>query len=248
MSDTAVLECRHLAKRFSEGGLEVEVLRDVSLRVLCGEKIAIVGSSGSGKSTLLHLLGGLDTPTSGKIILQKKEISKPNDKQLTLTRLENIGFIFQFLNPLPTLTAEENTALPLVIAGKHQKSYQERLDMLINLVGLAKRRRHLPDELSGGEQQRVAIARAFITEPAIVLADEPTGNLDSKTGSEILKLLKQSAKELNYTVIMVTHDPVAASYADRVIFLRDGVIFKKITLGGEDDTAVIIANLKELEA
>jgi len=243
-----ILVAEKLTKTYGLGEIKVQALKKADLSIEAGEFAAIMGPSGSGKSTLLHLLGGLDSPTSGRIILSNKEISKLNDKQLTLTRRENIGFIFQFFNLLPTLTAEENIALPLVIAGKHQKSYQERLDMLINLVGLAKRRRHLPDELSGGEQQRVAIARAFITEPAIVLADEPTGNLDSKTGRGILKLLKQSAKELNYTVIMVTHDPVAASYADRVIFLRDGAIFKEIALGGEDDTAVIIANLKELEA
>lgn len=243
-----ILKAEKLCKTYGLGTIEVQALKSADLSIEKGEFAAIMGPSGSGKSTLLHLLGGLDSPTSGKITLQQKEISKLNDKQLTLTRRENIGFIFQFFNLLPTLSAEENIALPLVIAGEPLKNYQDRLDMLINLVGLEKRRRHLPDELSGGEQQRVAIARAFITEPAIVLADEPTGNLDSKTGRGILKLLKQSAKELNYTVIMVTHDPVAASYADRVIFLRDGAIFKEITLGGEDDTAIIIANLKELEA
>lgn len=243
----SILKTSDLGKVYGQGPTAVAALKKASLNVDQGEFVAIMGPSGSGKSTLLHLMGGLDSPTSGTITLRDIDISNLSDKKLTMIRRENIGFVFQFFNLLPTLTAEENIALPLVIAGKKPKEYRTRMDKLIEHVGLQKRRHHRPDELSGGEQQRVAIARAFIAEPAIVLADEPTGNLDSKAGREILSLLKQSVKNLGQTVVMVTHEPAAASYADRVIFLRDGTIVRELNLGGEDDTAAIIANLKELE-
>lgn len=242
-----ILRADNLTKIYGQGASEVVALKNADLVVDQGEFVAIMGPSGSGKSTLLHLLGGLDSPTGGKIILHEQDISNLSDKKLTLIRRENIGFIFQFFNLLPTLTAEENIALPLVIAGRRPREYRDKLESLLSLVDLKNRRRHRPDELSGGEQQRVAIARAFISDPAIVLADEPTGNLDTKTGREILNLLKRTAKDLGHTVIMVTHDPVAASYANRVVFLRDGVIVRQLALGGEDDSAAIIANLKELE-
>lgn len=242
-----ILEAKNLRKVYGRGPTQVVALKDADLKVEKGEFLAIMGPSGSGKSTLLHLLGGLDIPTDGRIILAGSDITALPDKKLTLTRRANIGFIFQFFNLLPTLTAEENIALPLVIAGKRSRDYQDKLDDLIGIVDLGHRRRHRPDELSGGEQQRVAIARAFITDPAIVLADEPTGNLDTKTGREILGLLKDAVKKLGHTVVMVTHEPAAAVYSDRVVFLRDGSIVRSLVLGGEDDTAAIIANLKELE-
>lgn len=242
-----ILEAKNLRKVYGRGPTQVVALKNADLKVEKGEFLAIMGPSGSGKSTLLHLLGGLDIPTDGRIILAGSDITALPDKKLTLTRRANIGFIFQFFNLLPTLTAEENIALPLVIAGKRSRDYRDKLDDLIGIVGLGHRRRHRPDELSGGEQQRVAIARAFITDPAIVLADEPTGNLDTKTGREILGLLKDAVKKLGHTVVMVTHEPAAAVYSDRVVFLRDGSIVRSLVLGGEDDTAAIIANLKELE-
>ncbi len=229
------------------GLTEVTALKDASLEIESGEFVAIMGPSGSGKSTLLHLLGGLDVPTSGKIILAGDSITDLSDKKLTLIRREKIGFIFQFFNLLPTLSVEENIALPLVIAGLRQNDYDERLERLIETVGLTNRKKHRPDELSGGEQQRVAIARAFITEPKIVLADEPTGNLDTKTGREILTLLKDSSKKLGLTVLMVTHEPAAAAYSEKIIFLRDGLIVRTLKLGGDNDTEIIITNLKELE-
>ena len=229
------------------GLTEVTALKDASLEIEIGEFVAIMGPSGSGKSTLLHLLGGLDVPTSGKIILAGDSITDLSDKKLTLIRREKIGFIFQFFNLLPTLSVEENIALPLVIAGLRQNDYDERLERLIETVGLTNRKKHRPDELSGGEQQRVAIARAFITEPKIVLADEPTGNLDTKTGREILTLLKDSSKKLGLTVLMVTHEPAAAAYSEKIIFLRDGLIVRTLKLGGDNDTEIIITNLKELE-
>jgi putative ABC transport system ATP-binding protein len=187
-----------------------------------GEFVAIMGPSGSGKSTLLHLIGGLDKPSSGEIALAGQQLSLLKDKQITLLRRRNVGFVFQFFNLLPTLSAEENIVLPLMIDGKKVRDYRDRLEKLLSLIGLTDRRNHKPEQLSGGEQQRVALARALMTEPAILLADEPTGNLDSKTGTTIMELLRRFCDELNQTVIVVTHDPKAASYADRVVFLRDG--------------------------
>jgi putative ABC transport system ATP-binding protein len=189
-----------------------------------GEFIAIMGPSGSGKSTLLHLLGGLDAPTDGEVILAGDNLSKLNEYQATLARRHNVGFVFQFFNLLPTLSAQENILLPIIIDNKNPKDHVEWLDQLLSLVGLSDRRDHKPDQLSGGEQQRVAMARALITKPAILLADEPTGNLDSKTGNAIMELIQKTSRELFQTVIMVTHDPRAASYAQKVIFLRDGKI------------------------
>ncbi len=174
------------------------------------------------KVDFLHLLGGLDRPSSGEVTVAGKQISLLNDREITLVRRRNIGFVFQFFNLLPTLNTEENIVLPLLIDGQKIALYQERLDNLLEMVGLTNRRDHKPDQLSGGEQQRVALARALITEPAIVLADEPTGNLDSKTGVAMMELLSKSCKERKQAIIMVTHDPKAASYADRIVFLRDG--------------------------
>jgi putative ABC transport system ATP-binding protein len=219
-----VLEAKELHKRYQMGQHNIEALAGVDFVVEQGEFVAIMGPSGSGKSTLLLLLGGLDNPSQGEITLANKQLSKLSEKQATLARRHNVGFVFQFFNLLPTLTAEENILLPVIIDGKDPHKYAERLDRILALVGLEERRRHKPDQLSGGEQQRVAIARALITQPAILLADEPTGNLDSKTGTAIMELLRKSADELNQTVIVVTHDPKAAAYASRVVFLRDGSI------------------------
>jgi len=217
-----ILEAKELRKRYQMGEHKVEALAGINFKVEKGEFVAIMGPSGSGKSTLLHLLGGLDSPSEGEITLVEKQLTRMSEKQATLERRHNVGFVFQFFNLLPTLTAEENVLLPVIIDGKDPRKYAERLDRLLELVGLADRRHHKPDQLSGGEQQRVAIARALITQPAILLADEPTGNLDSKTGIAIMDLLRRSADELDQTVIMVTHDPKAAAFASRVVFLRDG--------------------------
>ena len=186
-----------------------------------------MGPSGSGKSTLLHLLGGLDAPTDGSVVLAGESLAELSERQATLVRRHNVGFVFQFFNLLPTLSAEENILLPVIIDGKNPGSYEERLTNILELVGLLDRRSHKPDQLSGGEQQRVAIARALITQPAILLADEPTGNLDTKSGTAIMDLLRRSCDELHQTVIVVSHDPRASAYADRVIFLRDGDIVKE---------------------
>jgi putative ABC transport system ATP-binding protein len=223
-----VLEAKEVRKQYKMGEHLVNALDGVDFQVEKGEFVAIMGPSGSGKSTLLHLLGGLDGPTEGNIILAGQPLAKLSERKATLVRRHNVGFVFQFFNLLPTLSAEENILLPVIIDGKDQRKYKERLNSLLELVGLSDRRHHKPDQLSGGEQQRVAIARALVTEPAILLADEPTGNLDSKTGTAIMELLKRSCDELDQTVIVVTHDAKAAAYADRVIFLRDGVIVQEL--------------------
>lgn len=224
----AVLEARQIRKQYKMGEHEVNALAGIELQVEKGEFMAIMGPSGSGKSTLLHLLGGLDVPTEGNIILAGQSLDRLSEKKATLVRRHNVGFVFQFFNLLPTLSAEENILLPVIIDGKDSRKYKDRLDSLLELVNLADRRHHKPDQLSGGEQQRVAIARALITQPAILLADEPTGNLDSKTGTAIMELLRRSCEELEQTVIVVTHDAKAAAYAQRVIFLRDGLVVKEL--------------------
>jgi len=217
-----VLQADDLRKQYHLGNSRVDALAGVDFLVEEGEFVAIMGPSGSGKSTLLHMVGGLDQPSGGEVTLAGARLSQLKDKKVTLLRRRNIGFVFQFFNLLPTLSAEENITLPLLIDGKNMKAYQQRLDLLLQLTGLSDRRSHKPEQLSGGEQQRVALARALITEPAILLADEPTGNLDSKTGTVIMELLRQSCDELRQSIVVVTHDPRAAAYADRVVFLRDG--------------------------
>jgi putative ABC transport system ATP-binding protein len=230
------------------GKMTVEALRSIDLTICKGEFVAIMGPSGSGKSTLLHLLGGLDVPSSGEIYLAGKPLSKLNDRQLTLLRRRKVGFIFQFYNLLPTLSALENVALPLLIDGKSPNKKRQWMDDLIERVGLFDRRHHRPDQLSGGQQQRVAIARAFINEPEIVLADEPTGNLDSKSSTGILELLENACQELGATIVMVTHDPRAASYAHRILFLKDGLIVSSLNRGGDRLKLVeITAKVAELE-
>ncbi len=231
----AILEARQLRKRYSLGKQAVDALAGVDLLVQKGEFVALMGPSGSGKSTLLHLIGGLDKPTDGEVTLAGQRLSVLNDSRLTLVRRRSIGFVFQFFNLMPTLSAEENIALPLFIDGRDARKYRAEVDSLLKLVGLSDRRHHKPDQLSGGEQQRVAIARALVTRPAIVLADEPTGNLDSKSGALIMDLLRRSCDELGQTIVIVTHDPKAATCADRVLFLRDGLIISNALWGGEGD-------------
>ncbi|HBW13731.1 MAG TPA: hypothetical protein DEF30_07930 [Proteiniclasticum sp.] len=219
-----MLNAVKLSKIYDGGKHPVHALVEVDLTVEEGEFVAVMGPSGSGKSTLLHLLGGLDSPTSGAILLDGKVVSSLSDKEATLLRRRNIGFVFQFYNLLPTLSAEENILLPLLIDGKRPKGHEKEMEALMEKVGILERRSHRPSELSGGEQQRVSLARALITKPKILLADEPTGNLDSKTGSQVMELLALLSEEMKQTIIMVTHDPKAASYADRLVYLVDGKI------------------------
>jgi putative ABC transport system ATP-binding protein len=246
-----IVEANRLRKEYRLGEHTVHALRGVDFVVEKGQFIAIMGPSGSGKSTLLHLLGGLDTPSDGEVTLAGQRLSVLDDNRLTLVRRHNIGFVFQFFNLLPTLTAEENVALPLIIDGQDLRKHQARIDALLELVGLIDRRHHKPDQLSGGEQQRVAIARALVTEPTIVLADEPTGNLDSKSGAAIMDLLRRSCDEFGQTIVVVSHDPRAAAYADSVVFLGDGQISGRVSNVGVDDMArrlrVIMETVEKLQ-
>jgi len=233
-----------LVKVYGSGPTAIRALDGVSLGFASGEFAAIMGPSGSGKSTLLHCLGALEDPTSGRVTLGGTELSGLTDRKLTLVRRERMGFVFQSFNLMPTLTAEENVLLPVLIADGGRKEYEGRLDELFALVGLAGRRRHRPDELSGGEQQRVAIARALVREPEIVFADEPTGNLDTRTGAGILDLLRRSVDRYGQTVVMVTHDPRAAARADRVVFLADGRVAGEARDG---DAGEILERVSRLE-
>ena len=232
-----VLSAENLHKVYHLGEYQVHALSGVDFHVEKGEFVAIMGPSGSGKSTLLHLLGGLDSLTQGEVLLAGQPFSELADQEITLARRRNIGFVFQFFNLLPTLSAEENILLPILIDGRDPDQFRDRVDKLMEMIGLGDRREHKPDQLSGGEQQRVAIARALITNPTILLADEPTGNLDTKTGKIIMSLLRQSCDELGQTIIVVTHDPRAAAYSDRVVFLRDGKQEQGIRLEPSADLA-----------
>jgi putative ABC transport system ATP-binding protein len=220
-----VVSATNLTRRYGEGETAVDALRGVSLEVPKGQLTAVMGPSGSGKSTLMHILAGLDKPTSGEVEIAGTEISKLSDSELTKLRRKHIGFIFQFFNLLPMLTAEENVVLPLSLAG--EKPDKAWVDDLMQKIGLSDRRKHRPSELSGGQQQRVAIGRALVSRPSIVFADEPTGNLDSKTSGEILDLLNESVHDLSQTIVMVTHDSRAAAIAERVLFLADGKIVRE---------------------
>ena len=231
----AILEARDLVKHYPLRGGSVQALKGVSLSVARGEFVAIMGTSGSGKSTMLHLLGGLDRPTSGDVVIDGVNISQLDDEHATLTRREKTGFVFQFFNLIPLLNVAENVALPFLIAGEALADRRERVDELLELVGLADKAGHSSDQLSAGEQQRVALARALATGPAILLADEPTGNLDYTTGTEILELLWNSCDALGQTIVLVTHDARAAAYADRVLVVRDGTILDEIELGRRRD-------------
>lgn len=216
----AALTAEGLSRRFGTDASAVDALRDVSLTVSSGSFTAVMGPSGSGKSTLLHCLSGLDSPTRGRVLLGKVEITNMTDRELTRLRRERIGFVFQAFNLLPSLTAQENIALPLQLAGRVPDP--DLLRTIVGLLGLADRLDHRPAELSGGQVQRVAMARALITEPQVIFADEPTGNLDRRTGDDLLSLLRRCVTELSQTVVLVTHDPAAAARADRVLFLADG--------------------------
>ncbi|MGL5867885.1 MAG: ABC transporter ATP-binding protein [Clostridium chrysemydis] len=219
-----ILRIENLSKIYGEGENKVEALKDVNLSINKGEFVAIVGASGSGKSTLLHLLGGLDRPTEGKVIIDDKNIFDSKDDELSIFRRRKVGFIFQFFNLIPVLDVEENIELPVVL--DNEKVDKKYLDEIIKILNLDNRRNHLPSELSGGQQQRVSIGRALINKPSIVLADEPTGNLDSKNTREVIELLKFTAKKFNQTLILITHDSNIASMADRVITIEDGRVIK----------------------
>jgi putative ABC transport system ATP-binding protein len=238
-----VVSARDLTRRYGEGDTAVDALRGVSLDVPRGHMTAVMGPSGSGKSTLMHILAGLDKPTTGEVEIAGTEISKLSDTELTKLRRKHIGFIFQFFNLLPMLTAEENVVLPLSLAG--EKPDKAWVDDLMDKIGLADRRKHRPSELSGGQQQRVAIGRALVSRPSIVFADEPTGNLDSKTSGEILDLLNQSVQELGQTIVMVTHEARAAAIAQRILFLADGLIVRESRDISAQD---IVAAMDELGA
>jgi putative ABC transport system ATP-binding protein len=244
----AILEARDLVKRYALGGATVEALRGVSLVVEQGEFVAIMGASGSGKSTMLHLLGGLDLPTSGEVVIDGVNVSALDEEHRTLTRREKTGFVFQFFNLIPLLTVAENVGLPFLIAGDALGRHRSRIAELLDMVGLGDKAGHLPDQLSAGEQQRVALARALATGPAILLADEPTGNLDFTTGSEILDLLWDSCERFGQTIVLVTHDAHAAAYADRVLVVRDGAVIDEIALGrrADHEARPLIARLSEL--
>ena len=217
-----LLEVKNISKTYGSGEAAVEALKNVSFSVEKGEFLAIVGESGSGKSTLLNMIGALDSPTSGKVIIDGKDIMAMKDNAATVFRRRNIGFIFQAFNLIPELTVEQNIVFPLLL--DYQKPDQKYLDELLNVLNLENRRKHLPSQLSGGQQQRVAIGRALITRPSIILADEPTGNLDSKNSSEVIALLKDASRKYEQTIIMITHNRVIAQSADRILQVKDGVV------------------------
>jgi putative ABC transport system ATP-binding protein len=236
-----VVEANELTRRYGEGDTAVEALRGVSLEIARGKLTAVMGPSGSGKSTLMHILAALDKPTGGYVVLAGTRLGELNDTEITKLRRKHIGFVFQFFNLLPMLTAEENVVLPLTIAG--EKPERDWFEGLLKTVGLADRRSHRPAELSGGQQQRVAIARALVSQPTVVFADEPTGNLDSKTSGEILELMRHSVDSYGQTTMMVTHDPRAAAIADRILFLADGLIVRDMP---RSDASTVIAAMDEL--
>src|SRR6059058_4139625 len=239
----SVVRAIDLTRRYGEGEAAVDALVGVTLSVQPGELVAVMGPSGSGKSTLMHLLAALDKPTSGDVEIAGQAIASMSDRDVTLLRRQHIGFVFQFFNLLPMLSAEENVKLPLTIAG--EKPEPAFFEELLNRTGLADRRTHRPSELSGGQQQRVAIGRALVSRPTIVFADEPTGNLDSKTSEEILGLMRHSVDAYGQTTVMVTHDPRAAAIADRILFLADGLIVRDL---GRCEPHDVLAIMEQLAA
>ena len=239
---SAAVEATQLTRRYGEGETAVDALRGVDLEVRSGELVAVMGPSGSGKSTLMHILAGLDKPTTGTVMIAGTDNTRLDDSKLTLLRRKHIGFVFQFFNLLPMLDAEENVVLPLSIAG--EKPDKAWLDQLLTQMGIAERRSHRPSELSGGQQQRVAIARSLVTRPTILFADEPTGNLDSKTGGEILELMRASTDAYGQTTVMVTHEARAAAIADRILFLADGQIVRQ--LGKNSQPAEVLEVMNSL--
>jgi putative ABC transport system ATP-binding protein len=242
--DVPALEAHGLTKVYGEGDTAVHALDGVEIEIGRGQMVAIMGPSGSGKSTLLHLLGALDTPSSGRILLGGERYDGLGDSGLTKLRRDKIGFVFQFFNLLASLSAEENVLLPALIAGRRDEATRERARTLLGRVGLGERSHHLPSELSGGEQQRTSIARALLTEPEIVLADEPTGNLDTRSSQEVLALLRELNEVEGQTLVLVTHDPAAAATAGRVIFLRDGRVAGEVEGGS---TQRVVESLTRLE-
>ena len=236
-----VVQATDVTRRYGEGATTVDALRGVSLGVPAGQLVAVMGPSGSGKSTLMHILAGLDKPTEGTVEIAGTEITSLDDGKLTRLRRQHIGFVFQFFNLLPMLTAEENVVLPLTIAG--EKPERQWLEDLLKQMGLTDRRTHRPSELSGGQQQRVALARALVTRPTILFADEPTGNLDSKTGGEILELLRASVTNYGQTTVMVTHEPRAAVIADGILFLADGLIVQELKDASQAQVLDVISSL-----
>jgi len=241
--DGVVVRASELERQYGQGATAVHALRGVSLEVHKAQLVAVMGPSGSGKSTLMHILAGLDKPTSGTVTVAGTEVPGLDDADLTRLRRDHIGVVFQFFNLLPMLSAEENVLLPLSIAG--EKPDREWLEELLAKTGLTDRQKHRPSELSGGQQQRVAIARALVTRPTILFADEPTGNLDSKTGGEILELLRDSARDYDQTIVMVTHEARAAAIADRIMFLADGLIVKELT---DTDQAQVLEVMSTLSS
>jgi putative ABC transport system ATP-binding protein len=244
----SALRARDLVKVFGEGETAVRALDGVSIDIAEGEMVAIMGPSGSGKSTMLHLLGALETPTDGEIALGGERYDNLGDAGLTRLRRDRIGFVFQFFNLLPALSAEENVMLPGLISGRRDGATRERAKGLLDRVGLSHRTTHLPSELSGGEQQRVSIARALLTEPELVLADEPTGNLDSRSSVQVLELLRDLNRDERQTLVIVTHDPGAAAIAERVVFLRDGRVADQIGGGDRQQVAAAFVALGAPEA
>ena len=242
LATDAAVRADKVTKFYGEGEASVRALCTVSLEVARGEYVAVMGPSGSGKSTLMHLLAGLDKPTEGDVYIEGANVTTMKDKELTMLRRQRVGFIFQAFNLIPQLTAEENIVLPLMLA---REKANGNLISLLDQVGLTDRRTHKPTELSGGQQQRVAVARALITEPAVVFADEPTGNLDSQSSDDILSLLRRAADERNQTTVMVTHDAHAASFADRVVFLADGKIVRELS---DPTEAGVLEAIKEVAA
>ncbi len=243
-----LIQAENLTRVYGKGEAAVTALDHVNMHVDPGECVAVMGPSGCGKSTLLHLLGGLDRPTEGEVLIDGTSLSKMSDNELTQIRRRKIGFVFQFFNLIPILSATENAALPLILDGKNPAQAREKAKEWLTKVGLEARLNNLPDQLSAGQQQRVAIARALISDPMLVLADEPTGNLDSRASDEIAALLQQVAKEWGRAVLMVTHDPRIAAYADRIIFLKDGKIVNETRLDGKNhnNRDIVASELKAL--
>jgi putative ABC transport system ATP-binding protein len=245
--DRAAIEVHELLKQYGAGATLVQALRGVDLSIGRGEFVAIMGPSGSGKSTLLHILGALESPTSGTVSVEGNRYDGLDDKRLTRFRRDHIGFVFQFFNLLGSLSAIENVLLPALIAGRRDDALVERAHVLLDTVGLGDRAGHLPSELSGGEQQRVSIARALLLSPELVLADEPTGNLDSRAGKGVLRLLREVNRTERHTIVMVTHDPSAAASADRVVFLRDGQIAGEVPGGSTERVVEFFTTLAPAE-
>jgi putative ABC transport system ATP-binding protein len=241
VASQAIVSAREVTRRYGEGDAAVDALRGITLEFPAGAFTAIMGPSGSGKSTLMHILAGLDRPTSGTVVVDGRDITTMDDAELTQLRRDRVGFVFQFFNLVPVLSAEENMLLPLSIAGRRPD--REWADQLMQTVGIADRATHRPSELSGGQQQRVAVARALVSRPAVVFADEPTGNLDSKASDEILSLLRRAADDFGQTVVMVTHDAHAASFADRLVILNDGKAVHDGPASGSGEILDLMKNL-----